>query len=62
MKEMGVSLHKGKYSGHLNLFRLHIKRQLAVVVFGVRRVCFTIHMLTNIANSDAIIILREVMY
>ena len=34
MNEMGVSSHKGRYSGHLKLSRL------AVVIFGVRRVRF----------------------
>ena len=55
MNEMGVSSHKGKYSGHLKLCRLQITWQWAVVIFGMRRVRFKI-------NINAIIILLEVMY
>ena len=64
MNEMGVSSHKGWYLGHLKLSRLHNTWQLAVVIFGVRRVRFKIYMYTNIVLTvhDAIIILLEVMY
>ena len=41
MNEMGVSSHKGRYSGH---FLVNISR--AVVIFGARRVRYK--MLTNI--------------
>ena len=44
MNEMGVSSHKEKYSGHLKPFCLYITWQLAVVIFGVRRVRFKILM------------------
>ena len=43
MKEMDVSSHKGKYSGHLQL-SVYISREN----FGVRRVRFKIYMKTNI--------------
>ena len=47
-----------------SLSRLHITWQVAVVIFGVRRVRFKIYMYTNIVLTvhDAIIILLEVMY
>ena len=40
MNEMGMSSHKGSYSGHLKLSRLHITWQLAVVILGARRIRF----------------------
>ena len=44
MNGMRVSSHNGKYSGHLKLSSLHIKWELAVVIFGVRRVRLKIYM------------------